>query len=127
MHFVMTSRRCIPDSRASSVGVKWIAIGESPSVADLWQEAFLLFPADVSSRNAEFAHLFDDLARRKGLSDRFLTLLRPDCSVRQTPLPRRSASPRARRGVGFRTSRWPSDRPRGSARRALGRPPSPAP
>ena len=26
MHFSMTSRRSIPDSRASSVGVRWIAI-----------------------------------------------------------------------------------------------------
>src|SRR5687768_14832335 len=26
MHFMITSRRCIPASRASSVGVKWIAM-----------------------------------------------------------------------------------------------------
>src|SRR3954464_8788116 len=32
MHFVITSRRCIPASRANSVGVKWIAIRSPPAV-----------------------------------------------------------------------------------------------
>src|SRR5687767_13222467 len=30
MHFSMTSRRSMPASRASSVGVRWIAISTSP-------------------------------------------------------------------------------------------------
>src|SRR3954465_4543066 len=33
MPFVMTSRRCMPASRASSVGVRWIAIRSPPAVA----------------------------------------------------------------------------------------------
>src|SRR4051794_34615975 len=33
MHFVMTSRRCMPASRASSVGVRWIAMRSPPAVA----------------------------------------------------------------------------------------------
>jgi hypothetical protein len=32
MHFSMTSRRSIPASRASSVGVRWIAIVQVPPV-----------------------------------------------------------------------------------------------
>src|SRR5919198_3024046 len=47
MHFSMTSRRSIPASRASSVGVRWIAIGQKPPVRFATWPGKVARPADA--------------------------------------------------------------------------------
>src|SRR3954453_9000799 len=65
MHLLMTSRRCMPASRASSVGVRWIAIRSPPAFAC---SCPLVLPERVDGANLFFAICgFPDARARSAL------------------------------------------------------------